>query len=241
MEESIRLNKFLSDRGVCSRREADRMIEAGRITVNQEPVQMGQKVTKKDFICIDGKPISVGGQGEGEEKVVLIFNKPTGVVCTSAESETNNIIHYINYSTRIYPVGRLDKDSEGLILLTNDGSIVNGILRSRYEHEKEYVVTINHPVTDEFLKKMASGVKILDTVTKPCKIWKTGTQTFHIVITQGLNRQIRRMSEACGCKVTKLKRIRIMDIRLGDLKSGEYRLMSESEKAKLYQQIEMEG
>lgn len=239
--DAMRLNKFLSDVGVCSRREADRLVKAGHITVNGLPAQMGQKVTNLDTVCIDGKPISSKNAEEKGEKVILMFHKPVGVVCTCAEKEKNNIVNYIHYPVRIYPIGRLDKDSEGLILLTNDGSVVNGILRSRYEHEKEYVVTVNQPITEEFLVKMAAGVPILDTITKPCKIWKTGKYSFQIVITQGLNRQIRRMCEACGYTVTKLKRIRIMDIRLGSLKSGEYRELTEQEKKKLYQQIHLEG
>lgn len=238
--ESIRLNKFLSDAGVCSRREADRLLCAGHITVNGFPAVVGQKITNQDVVVVKGQRIPLSQQNEKNEKVILKFNKPVGVICTTAKEE-NNIVDYIQYPIRIYPVGRLDKDSEGLILLTNDGSIVNGILRSRYEHEKEYIVTINHPVTDGFLKKITSGVPILDTVTKPCRAWRTGKCQFHIVITQGLNRQIRRMCEACGCKVLKLKRIRIMDITLGELKVGEYCELTEKEKNVLFQQIGREG
>lgn len=238
--EPMRLNKFLSDAGVCSRREADRLLSAGQIVVNGSPAVVGQKVTNQDVILVNGKCITLSQQNEKSEKVILKFNKPVGVICTAANEE-NNIVDYIHYPTRIYPVGRLDKDSEGLILLTNDGSIVNGILRSRYEHEKEYIVTINHPVTDSFLEKLESGVSVLDTVTKPCHAWRTGKYQFHIVITQGLNRQIRRMCEACGCKVVKLKRIRIMNITLGDLKVGEYAELTKREKNMLYQQIEREG
>lgn len=235
----MRLNKFLSDAGVCSRRETDRLIEAGKITINGVPAMMGQKVTLHDKVFVDGKLVTVRETNQ-EEKVVLKCYKPVGVTCTTSKEDKDNIVDFIQYPIRVYPIGRLDKDSEGLILLTNDGSIVNGILRSRYEHEKEYVVTINQPVTDEFLTKMANGVEILDTVTKPCRIWKTGVRTFHIVITQGLNRQIRRMSEACGCRVTKLKRIRVMNIKLGKMEVGQCQLLSQEELKELLQSIQRE-
>lgn len=225
MDEPVRLNKFLSDKGICSRREADRLVEMEKILVNNTYAQKGQKVLESDEIVIDGKRIN---GSKKDKKIVMAFHKPVGIICT-ASKEKNNIIDYINYPTRIYPIGRLDKDSEGLILLTNDGSIVNLILKSRNNHEKEYVVTINKPVTEAFLKKMQEGVEILDVVTKPCKAWKIDTNTFHIVLTQGLNRQIRRMCKELGATVTKLKRIRIMHIKLDHLPVGKWRLLSDEE------------
>lgn len=222
MTEGIRVNKFLSEAGYCSRREADRLIEDGKVTINGETISCGTRVLPGDLVCVEG--IAVLNK---EKPVVLIYNKPTGVVCSTAEQY--NIVDYIDYPVRIYPVGRLDKDSEGLILLTNQGDIMDAILRASNYHEKEYLVRVNKPVTDEFLEKMSSGVPILDTVTRPRKIRKTGTHTFSIIITQGLNRQIRRMCEYFGYRVVKLKRIRIMDIKLNDLKKGQYIEMSEKE------------
>ena len=222
MTEEIRVNKFLSEAGYCSRREADRLIEDGKVTINGETISCGTRVLPGDLVCVEG--ITVLNK---EKPVVLIYNKPTGVVCSTAEQY--NIVDYIDYPVRIYPVGRLDKDSEGLILLTNQGDIMDAILRASNYHEKEYLVRVNKPVTDEFLEKMSSGVPILDTVTRPCKIRKTGTHTFSIIIPQGLNRQIRRMCEYFGYRVVKLKRIIIMDIKLNELKKGQYIEMSEKE------------
>lgn len=226
--QGVRLNKFLSDAGVCSRRQADRYVEEERITVDGEPAQMGQKVTKAQDIRLDGEKISVY-----EKKVVLAVNKPKGIVCTTTKKEKDNIVDFIGYPERVYPAGRLDKDSEGLILMTNDGELMNEILKARNYHEKEYEVRVNRPVTNEFLKNMREGVPILDTVTRPCKVTKTGLYSFRIILTQGLNRQIRRMCEALGYRVRDLRRIRIMNIVLGDLPSGQYREVAGEELARL--------
>lgn len=220
-----RLNKYLSELGVCSRREADKWIAAGRIQVNGKKVEMGLKVHPQDHISIDGKPL----QTQKEKPVYIAFHKPVGIVCTTdTRVEKNNIIDYINYPTRIFPIGRLDKPSEGLILLTNDGDIVNKILRARNKHEKEYIVRVNKPVTADFIQKMSNGVPILDTVTRKCLVEQTHKKEFRIVLTQGLNRQIRRMCEYLGYEVTRLKRVRIMHIQL-DMPVGKYRDLSAQE------------
>ena len=205
IEENIRLNKFLSDAGYCSRREADRLIDAGKVMVN------GHKITRE------------------EEQIIIAFNKPVGVECTTDSKNPDNIVDYIGYEKRIYPIGRLDKNSQGLILLTNDGSIVNNILKASNYHEKEYVVTVDKPVTDSFVNAMSNGVKILDKVTRKCKVAKVSKHTFCIILTQGLNRQIRRMCEALGYNVQKLKRVRIMDVELGNLPIGQYRNLTDNE------------
>lgn len=223
-EESVRLNKFLSDAGVCSRREADEHIAAGHVTVDGITAVMGTKVSKGQKVIFQGKVIT-----KDEQLVLIAFNKPRGIVCTTNRSEKDNIIDYINYGKRIYPIGRLDKDSEGLILLTNDGDIVNKILRAGNNHEKEYIVTVNKAITSEFFKGMSEGVPILDTVTRPCKLKAIDKFTFHIILTQGLNRQIRRMCEYFDYKVMTLKRIRIMNINLGHLHVGGYRNVTEKE------------
>jgi 23S rRNA pseudouridine2604 synthase len=214
-----RINKFLSEQGFCSRRAADKLIEQERITINGEIPEMGTKVMPNDEVAVDGELIS-----KKRDKIVyLAFNKPTGIVCTTdTRVEKDNIIDFINYPVRIFPIGRLDKMSEGLIFLTNDGDIVNKILRASNEHEKEYIVTVDHSVTDKFLERMASGIPILDTVTGPCKVEQIGRKTFKIILTQGLNRQIRRMCEYLEYRVTKLKRVRIMNITI-DIPVGEYR------------------
>jgi 23S rRNA pseudouridine2604 synthase len=224
--EDVRLNKFIADCGYCSRREADRLIEAGKVTVNGTKAEMGMRVTDDDTVIIDGKRLK-----REDETILLIFNKPPGITCTTAKDDETNVVDYINYPKRIYPIGRLDKYSEGLLLLTNRGDLVNGIMRSRYDHEKEYIVTVDRPVDDIFLRKMSAGVylKELDVTTKPCKCQKIARNKFSMIITQGLNRQIRRMCEACGCRVTKLKRVRILDIELGDLPVGEYREATQKE------------
>lgn len=222
--EEIRLNKFLSDAGVCSRREADRLIEAGRIMVNDKLPVMGQKVTSKDIVKVDNKIVS-----REEEQIVIAFNKPVGVECTTDKENPDNIVDFIGYEKRIYPIGRLDKNSQGLILLTNDGSIVNNILKASNYHEKEYIVTVDKPVTEDFVEKMSKGVKILDQVTRPCIVKRNGKHTFNIVLTQGLNRQIRRMCQTLGYNVQKLKRIRIMDIELENLPIGQYRNLTDNE------------
>jgi 23S rRNA pseudouridine2604 synthase len=232
-DNGIRINKYLSDAGVCSRREADRYIAQGRVTINGTTAVMGSKVMAGDTVMLDSKPVEID-----ESFVLIAFNKPRGIVCTTDKREKDNIVDYIKYNKRIYPVGRLDKDSEGLILLTNDGSIVNKILKASNYHEKEYVVTVNKPITNEFLKGMASGVPILDTVTRPCTIKAIDRYTFRIILTQGLNRQIRRMCEYFGYKVIALKRIRIMNIQLGHLKVGEYRNVTAKELNRLYELIQ---
>lgn len=227
-DEQIRLNKYLSDAGVCSRREADRLIEAGQVEINGTVAVMGQKVTLKDSIKVNGRLIS-----REEERILIAFNKPVGVECTSDLSNPDNIIDFIGYPKRIYPIGRLDKNSQGLILLTNDGSIVNNILKASNYHEKEYVVTVDKPITNDFINKMSSGVKILNQITRPCKVTKVNKHTFNIVLTQGLNRQIRRMCDELGFHVQKLKRIRIMNVQLGNLPIGTYRDVSDIEMREL--------
>lgn len=224
----VRINKFLSDAGVCSRREADRYIAEGKVMIDGTLAEMGTRVYPNNKVTFFGKPVI-----KTDKKVLIAFNKPVGVVCTTDSRDPNNIVDFINYPTRIYPIGRLDKDSEGLILLTNDGSIVNGILRARYGHEKEYIVTVNKEITKDFLRRMSEGVPILDTVTKPCKLIPINNNTFRIILTQGLNRQIRRMCEYLGYRVTKLVRIRIMNINLGKLKTGEWRNLTDKEMEEL--------
>ena len=224
-QEGVRLNKYLSEIGNCSRRAADKLIDAGRIQVNGQKVVMGQKVSPRDRIEIDGILI----EDHQEQNVYLAFNKPVGIVCTTdTRVEKDNIIDYINYPSRIFPIGRLDKPSEGLILLTNDGDIVNKILRARNNHEKEYIVTVNKPVTTEFVEKMANGIPILDTVTRKCFVEQIHKKQFRIVLTQGLNRQIRRMCEYLDYRVVKLKRTRIMNIEL-NLGVGKYRDLTKKE------------
>lgn len=227
--EGTRLNKYLSEIGHCSRRAADKLIDQGRIQVNGKAVVMGQKVSPQDSIEVDG--ILVENHQEGS--VYIAFNKPKGIVCTTdTRVEKDNIIDYINYPSRIFPIGRLDKMSEGLILLTNDGDIVNKILRARNNHEKEYIVTVNKPVTEEFVEKMGSGVPILDTVTKPCFVEQIHKKQFRIILTQGLNRQIRRMCEFLEYRVVELKRVRIMNLKL-DTKVGRYRDLTKKEMTEL--------
>ncbi|MBU9736451.1 pseudouridine synthase [Diplocloster agilis] len=222
--EEVRLNKFLSEAGVCSRREADRLIEAGKVSVDGETAVTGMKVRMEQRILVNGRPVC-----KEEEMILLVVNKPRGIVCTAEKREKNNIIEYLHYPKRIYPVGRLDKDSEGLLLMTNNGEIVNKIMRSGNRHEKEYVVTVNKEVTEEFVRAMAGGIPILDTVTRKCEVQKLDKHRFRIVLTQGLNRQIRRMCEYLGYRVVALTRVRIMNIRLGNLKPGAYRRVTAQE------------
>ena len=232
----MRINKYLSAQGVCSRREADRLLEAGRITVDGVTAMCGQQVDDNSVICIDGSRIS----DEKPQDVLMAFNKPRGIVCTTTDNQgKNNIVDYIGYDKRIYPIGRLDKDSDGLILLTNNGEITDKILRSVNGHEKEYVVKVNKKITDTFLKSMADGVylKELDVTTKPCSISRINNYTFRIILTQGLNRQIRRMCQESGYKVESLTRVRIMNIELGGLKIGEYRIIEGKEKTMLYESL----
>ena len=232
----MRINKYLSAKGVCSRREADRLLEAGRITVDGAVAECGQQVDDNNIICIDGSKIST----DKTEDILIAFNKPVGIVCTTTNKQgNNNIVDYIGYSERIYPIGRLDKESDGLILLTNNGEITDRILRSVNGHEKEYIVKVNKNITKDFLDKMSAGVylKELNVKTKQCRIYKVNSNTFRIVLTQGLNRQIRRMCQELGYKVEKLTRIRVMNIELGDLACGEYRVVEGAEKEKLYNSL----
>lgn len=224
--ESIRINKYLSEAGVCSRREADKLIKEGRVSINGSHALLGSVVSEGDEVQVD-ENIIVGSA----KKVLIAFNKPRGIVCTTKDPKSKdvNIVEYINHPERIFPVGRLDKDSEGLILLSNDGDLSNRIMKARNYHEKEYEVEVDKPFDDEFLKKMSEGVPILDAVTRKCKLKRTGKMSFNIILTQGLNRQIRRMCEYFGYKVVKLKRIRIMNIRLGNIKPGTYRNVTEEE------------
>jgi len=233
VENGIRINKYLSEIGFCSRREADRLIEQGRIRINGVVSPMGQKVLGDEKIEVNGKQVTT----IKIKNIYLAFNKPRGIVCTTDQKrEKNNIIDFINYPSRVFPIGRLDKMSEGLIFLTNDGDIVNKILRAKNNHEKEYIVEVNKPITEEFTKLMSSGVPVLDTVTKKCSVKKTGKKTFKIVLTQGLNRQIRRMCEYFGYKVTQLQRIRIMNISL-DIPVGEYRDFTATELNQINQSV----
>ncbi|MFG6365298.1 pseudouridine synthase [Schaedlerella sp.] len=230
--EPVRLNKYLSEAGVCSRREADRLIASGRVTVDGRPGETGMKVCPGQKVCIGKKVIS-----RQEEMVVLAVNKPVGIVCTEERRERGSIIRYLDYPVRVTYIGRLDKDSRGLLLMTNNGDIINQIMRSANRHEKEYKVTVDREVTRDFLDRMAAGVPILDTVTRPCQVQKIGKYTFSIILTQGMNRQIRRMCEALGYQVKDLLRTRILNIRLGNLKEGEYRQVTDEELNELYEQI----
>lgn len=232
-ENGKRLNKFIGETGYCSRREADKLIEEGRVTLNGTVPEMGTKVFPTDEIRIDGKLIVE----QHEKPVYLAFNKPVGIECTTNLDVRNNIVDYINYPKRIFPIGRLDKASEGLIFMTNDGDIVNKILRARNNHEKEYIVTVNRPITDRFIERMGNGVPILDTVTRKCKVEQVSKYIFKIILTQGLNRQIRRMCEYLGYDVTALKRTRIINISL-DIPVGRYRNLTDAEILELNTLIE---
>jgi len=224
----MRINKYLSETGACSRREADQWIEAGRVSVNGAPAALGTKVNEGDVVLVDEQPLRTK-----PTRIYLALNKPVGIECTTDRDVPGNIVDFVGHPERIYPIGRLDKDSEGLILLTNDGDIVNTVLRAEHEHEKEYVVAVDRPLTPEFLHGMASGVPILDTVTNPCRILQVGRNTFRIVLTQGLNRQIRRMCESFGYTVRRLQRVRIMHVYLNDLPSGKWRNLTAAELAGL--------
>lgn len=224
MGQELRLNKYLSEAGICSRRQADVLIENGEITVNGETASMGTKVSDKDIVKYKGKTVK-----PIEKKVIYAYNKPIGLVCTSKEADSDSIFNKISFPYKVTYVGRLDKDSSGLLLLTNDGELSNDIQKSVNNHEKEYFVRVNKDITDEFINDMSSGVNILDTVTKKCKVTKTGTRTFKIILTQGLNRQIRRMCDALGYRVVHLKRVRVMNVNLGELRPGEYRPLTAAE------------
>lgn len=224
----MRLNKFISETGACSRREADKWIEAGRVTLNAKPATLGAQVASGDEVHIDGYLVGVK-----KEQVYIALNKPVGIICTTEAHVEENIIDHVGFPERIFPVGRLDRDSEGLILLTNNGDIVNEILRSENNHEKEYVVTVDRPITDLSLRMLAGGVKIMGEVTKPSKVTRVNAQSFRIILTQGLNRQIRRMCSALGYKTQRLQRVRIMNIHLGDLRPGHWRHLTPMELAGL--------
>lgn len=230
----VRINKFLSEAGVCSRREADRQIEAGNVTIDGRVAQMGDKVVSGQEVCFNGQVVS-----KEEEMIMIAFHKPVGIVCTAEKREKNNVIDYINYPKRIYPIGRLDKDSEGLLLLTNNGEIVNKMMRSGNMHEKEYIVTVNKPVTEAFVHGLANGVPLveLNTTTRKCRVQQIGKRQLRIVLTQGLNRQIRRMCEYFGYRVQKLVRVRVMNIELGDLEPGKYRDVTPEEYKRLTELI----
>jgi len=234
-QNGIRINKYLSGAGVCSRREADREIAAGNVRIDGRVAVAGDRVNAGTSVFFHGKPVAAE-----EEEILLAFHKPRGIVCTAQKREKNNIIDYINYPKRIYPIGRLDKDSEGLILLTNQGDLVNRIMRAGNYHEKEYIVTTDRAFDDAFLEGMSGGVylKELDVITRECRVKRTGKRTFSIVLTQGYNRQIRRMCEVFGYRVVRLVRVRIMNVYLNDLPSGAYRDLTDREKRELFRRIE---
>lgn len=233
MSEGTRLNKFISEAGVASRRAADRLVEEGRITINGRTAVVGDKVFDGDDVRVDGKPVS-----KVEEDIILVFHKPRGITCTSDHDDRDNVIDFIGYPKRIYSVGRLDKDSEGLLLMTNNGELANRIMRARYDHEKEYIVTVDRPVTDDFIKGMSNGVPILDgKITRKCLVEKVSKNRFRIILKQGLNRQIRRMCEYFGYDVTRLVRVRIMNVELGDLPVGKYRDMSKGEREEMFRRL----
>ena len=228
MTEQLRINKYLSSIGFCSRREADRLLEQGKVKIDGETAQVGQRMMPEQEVTVNGIPVK-----DKPREIIIAFNKPKGIVCTSSKKEKNNIVDYLHFPTRIYPVGRLDKDSTGLILLTNDGELTDCILRGKNNHEKEYLVTVQKPLRAEIIHAMEQGVPILDTMTRPCRIIQIDSHTFRIILTQGLNRQIRRMCEYFGYKVITLKRVRVMNIHLGDLKEGTWREITGKELAEL--------
>lgn len=223
-DTSINLNKYISSTGICSRREAERFITEGRVTINGKPTQLGNRVHEGDVVKIDGKSLKAK-----PKTIYIALNKPVGIVCTTDSKERKNIVKFVGHPQRLFPIGRLDKPSEGLIFLTNDGDIVNKILRAGNNHEKEYIVTVNKPINERFVKRMSNGIPILGTVTKKCKVERVNDTVFKITLVQGLNRQIRRMCEYLGYEVTKLKRTRIMNVTLGNLKVGEWRELSSKE------------
>ena len=230
--EPVRLNKYLSEAGVCSRREADRLIETGKVSVDGKRAGMGMKIYPGQTVKVGNKTVS-----RQDEMIVLAVNKPKGIVCTEERRERDSIVRFLNYPVRVTYIGRLDKDSHGLLLMTNNGDIINKMMRAANKHEKEYKVTVDKEITEEFLKKMAAGVPILDTVTRPCTVKKIGKYTFSIILTQGLNRQIRRMCEALGYEVKDLLRVRVMNITLDGLKDGQYRKLTDQELNELYDQL----
>lgn len=231
-EDSISLNKYISNTGVCSRREADQMIEMGRVMINGEVAKKGNRVFDGDNVTIDNKPLK-----RKPRPIYIALNKPPGITCTTDLKDRDNIISFVNHKQRIFPIGRLDKPSSGLILLTNDGDIVNKILRVENQHEKEYIVTVNRVITNNFIARMSSGIPILGTMTKKCKVKRLGNQKFSIILTQGLNRQIRRMCEHLGYNVMTLKRIRIMHLDIGNLKLGRWRNLTVKEISLLQEKV----
>lgn len=228
----MRINKFLAETGTVSRRGADKWIEEGRITINGELATIGSQVQEGDIVCVDGKPVA-----KEEQLVYIALNKPVGITSTTEKHIKGNVVDFVNHPLRIFHIGRLDKDSEGLLLLTNDGDIVNEILRAEHHHEKEYIVQVDKPITDKFLQQMAAGVDILDTTTLPCRVEKISSNVFKIILEQGLNRQIRRMCSALGYSVKRLQRIRIMNIHLGNLKVGQWRDLTEQERKELFKHL----
>lgn len=228
----MRINKFISETGICSRREADKLVADGRVTINGTKAELGSQAELGDDVRIDGRPLGVQ-----KKHVYIALHKPVGITSTTERHIKGNIVDFVGHRERIFPIGRLDKDSEGLILMTNDGDVVNPILRSEGKHEKEYIVTLDKPVTAGFLQEMSQGVYILGSMTLPCKVKRIGTSTFNIILTEGRNRQIRRMCEALGYKVLRLKRVRIMNIHLGELAKGKWRDLTEDEKRILFREI----
>lgn len=231
-KQPMRLNKYLSEAGICSRREADRLIEAGKVTVDGETAQIGMRITPGQTVKAGSRVVS-----RQEEMVVLAVNKPRGIVCTEEKKERNSIVRFLDYPVRVTYAGRLDKDSRGLLLMTNNGDVINRMMRAANQHEKEYKVTVDREITEDFVRRMSEGVHILDTVTRPCRVEKIGKYTFSVILTQGLNRQIRRMCEALGYGVKDLVRVRIMNIRLGGLREGQYRKLTDAELDELYEHI----
>ncbi|MGN7386078.1 23S rRNA pseudouridine(2604) synthase RluF [Sporosarcina sp. SAFN-015] len=231
----MRINKYLSEAGIVSRRGADKWIEDGRVTINGQPAELGSRVEQGDEVRVDGKPVKTE-----EQLVYIVLNKPVGITSTTERHIEGNVVDFVNHPLRIFHIGRLDKDSDGLLLLTNDGDIVNEILREEHGHEKEYIVTVDRPITKEFIQKMESGVEILDTVTKPCKVKQLGPRKFNITLTQGLNRQIRRMCSALGYNVRRLQRTRIMNIHLGNLPIGQWRDLTDKELKEMFQMLNYE-
>ena len=225
----MRINKYLSETGIVSRRGADKWVEEGKVTINSELATVGSQVQAGDVVCVDGKEVK-----KQEQLVYIALNKPVGITSTTERHIKGNVVDFVNHPLRIFHIGRLDKDSEGLLLLTNDGDIVNEILRAENHHEKEYIVQVDHSITDEFIRKMGAGVNILDTTTLPCHVEKISDKVFKIILEQGLNRQIRRMCSALGYSVKRLQRIRIMNIKLGNLKVGQWRDLTEKERTELF-------
>jgi 23S rRNA pseudouridine2604 synthase len=231
----VRINKFISETGFCSRREADKLVESGKVTINGVTAVLGSQAEQGDDVRVNGRQI-----GEQRRHVYIALNKPVGITSTSESHIKGNIVDFVGHSERIFPIGRLDKDSEGLILLTNDGDVVNPILRSEGKHEKEYIVTVDRPITEAFAKGMSTGVKVLGSLTLPCKVTRVAERTFRIVLTEGRNRQIRRMCEALGFHVRRLKRVRIMNIHLGELAVGKWRDLTEDERRELFDLLQYE-